>query len=138
MSRRHFFCSAWFLSCLFAPGILGQAPTLAGQDDDPLPRGALLRMGSSRLTHGSWLTSLKFSADDRYIGSADSHGTVRLWETATGKLVWEKPERTGRTLAFSPDGKMLAIGGYYNRQITLWDLQTNKILRELSQNARAL
>src|SRR6185503_6831408 len=59
---------------------------------DALPRGALMRMGSSRLAHGNWLTSVSFSADDRYLGTADSDGVVRLWETATGKLVWEKPK----------------------------------------------
>jgi WD40 repeat protein len=96
-------------------------------------------MGSSRLAHGNWLTSVSFSADDRYLGTADSDGVVRLWETATGKLVWEKPKGVGgRTLAFSPDGETLAIGGYYNRMITVWNPQKDQVILEIPQNARDL
>jgi WD40 repeat protein len=105
---------------------------------DPLPKGAVLRMGSSRLTHSTWLTCVRFSTDDRSIAAADSDGLVRLWDVATGRLVWEKPQGTGRKLAFSPDGKTLAIGGYYNQVITLWDLEKDEEIRELSQNARSL
>ena len=138
MSIYRLFCVGGFLICLLGAEAMGQAPLVVDAKSDPLPQGALMRMGSSRLAHGDWLTCVQFSADDRWVGAADSGGAVRLWETATGALVWEKPEDTGRTLAFSPDGKSLAIGGYYNQEITLWDLKTGEVIRELPQNARAL
>lgn len=125
----------WLVLCLFTGAAWGQ--TSLAVSSDPLPKGALLRMGSSRLAHGNWLTSVRFSADDRWVGTADADGVIRLWETATGKLLWE-PKLTGRTIAFSPDGRTLAIGGYYNREITLWDLQTNEAVLEIPQNARAM
>lgn len=129
-------CALFLL--LFARGIsIGQIGSADGTAD-PLPEGALMRMGSSRLAHGTWLTCVRFSADDRWIGAADSNGVVRLWEAATGKLVWEKPAGAGRDLAFSPDGTMLAIGGFYSREITLWDLQKDELIRQLPQNARSL
>jgi WD40 repeat protein len=136
-SSRLVVCGLAFL-ILPATVAIGQTPRIIDPAAGPLPEGALLRMGSTRLAHGTWLTCVRFSADDQWIGAADSNGVVRLWETATGRLVWEKPQRTGRTLAFSPDGKTLAISGFYNREITLWDLQKNEFIRELPQNARSM
>jgi WD40 repeat protein len=95
-------------------------------------------MGTSRLAHGTWLTCVRFSADDRWVGAADSDGFIRVWEVASGRLLWEKPKGSGRTLAFSPDGRTLAIGGYYNQTITLWDLKEGEEIHELPQNARDL
>lgn len=127
------------LSCLYSLLALILVTANLSADDvsdsatERLPKGALLRMGSSRLAHGTWLTCVRFSADDRRIGVADSDGIIRPWDAATGELVWEKPQVTGRELAFSPDGKMLAIGGYYNQVITLWDLERDEEIRELPQ-----
>ncbi len=115
-----------------------QQPTPTGASRDRLPPGAILRFGSTRLTHATWLTSLEFSRDDRRLATADSSGVVRLWDVATGRLVWEKPKGTGRKLALSPDGKILAISGFYSPQITLWDLEQDREIRQLSQNARSL
>ncbi len=127
------FCVA-ILFCL----PLTRAIVYSQTNADALPKGAVLRMGSTRLAHSTWLTSVQFSADDLWVGAADSSGVVRIWEVASGKLVWEKPTGTGRKLAFSPDGKTLAIGGYYSQVITLWDLQKDEALHELTQNARSL
>ena len=118
------------------PKSLGK--TQRGAVADALPSGAILRMGSSRLSHSTWLTSVQFSADDQMVGAADSSGVVRLWDVATGKLIWEKPKSTGRKLAFSPDGTVLAIGGYYNRQTLLWDLERDESIRELPVNSRSI
>jgi WD40 repeat protein len=125
------------LSVLFAAVAVGQTSKGQPVAADPLPKGALLRMGSSRLAHGNWLTSVRFSVDDRWVGTADADGAVRVWEAATGKLLWERPNRTGRTLAFSPDGRTLAMGGPYNRAITLWDLLKNESVLEITQDGAA-
>jgi WD40 repeat protein len=62
----------------------------AGSATDPLPEGAIFRMGSCRLAHGTWLTCVRFSEHDRWVGAADADGGVRLWDVATGQLVWQK------------------------------------------------
>ncbi len=136
MSSSRLFLAAVLFGLLAASNGRGQTPAIPKQDK--LPPGAVMRIGSLRLTHGTWLTCVCFSSDDQWLGTADSDGVVRLWDVATGKLVWEKPKGTGRQLAFSPKGKMLAIGGYYSPQITLWDLERGAVVHELPQNARSL
>ncbi len=52
---------------------------------DPLPDDAVARMGSSRLRHPG-LRGLLFSSDNKRLLSS-SNGDVRIWDTATGKLL---------------------------------------------------
>ena len=124
---------------LFVPLPELTAQAESGVSPDPLPRGAHLRMGTSRLLHGNRVTCVQFSPDDSLLATADSDGEVRFWEVATGRLIWRKPKGTGEKIAFSPDGKTLAIGGFYNRErVWLWDLQNDELIREWKVNARAL
>src|SRR4051794_26961542 len=53
---------------------------------DPLPPGALARLGTIRLRHGSNIDSLAFSSDGKTLAAGDFH-TICLWDTATGKEV---------------------------------------------------
>jgi len=138
MSFRRLFVCGLLLVCLPAAIAIGEKQTTAGAIAGKLPKGAILRMGSTRLAHSTFLTCVRFSADDRLIGAADANGVVRLWDVATGKLVWETARRTGQKLAFSPDGKMLAISGFYQRTIALWDLQKYEFIRAMPKNARSM
>jgi WD40 repeat protein len=77
---------------------------------DPLPNGALARMGTVRLRHdnsGSLITV--FSPDGKVIATGDRR-SLRLWEAGTGKLIRQIQEnyQFGNIL-FSPDGKWLAV-----------------------------
>jgi WD40 repeat protein len=54
-------------------------------DDDPLPPGALARMGSSRFHHGSNIHRLTVSTDGKWVISYGSHTGYRVWDLATGK-----------------------------------------------------
>src|SRR5262249_43013725 len=63
--------------------------------------------------------------------------TVRIWDVESGKMLLriDVPETSVRSLAFSPKGKVLAIGGLKNVGKTvlgLWDVQTGKQLQVLS------
>ena|SRR5579872_3947221 len=74
----------------------------------------------------SMLFASAFSADGRFLATADKVGHVVIWEMLTGKplaavetplmYTWDPKQRQHsiggvRSLAFSPDAKLLAIGG---------------------------
>jgi WD40 repeat protein len=60
-----------------------------------------------------WIWAVTFAPDGRLLAAAGDDGTIRLWDTATGRPVWELIEHTGRVpaVAFAPDGRLLASAG---------------------------
>src|SRR4051812_13048727 len=82
---------------------------------DPLPPGAVLRIGRARLRHPKGVTALALSRDGRLLASADEAACVRLWETGGGRLLLELKD-AGSSVAISPDGRTLAVGGPTARQ----------------------
>jgi WD40 repeat protein len=117
-------------------------PTDAG--GDPLPAGAVARLGTLRLRHHNW-KSAAFSHDGKVLASGGWDGTVWLWDTATGKeLVSFRKETVQQPklrepvehLAFSPDGKTLAAGCVAgNNDVRLYDLGTGKERGRLAGHA---
>jgi len=94
---------------------------------DPLPEGALHRLGSNRLRHPG-ADQLAISSDGQTVASI-GNGRTFLWEAKTGKLLRELPSNDRRSfdLAFSPDGKLLATSGSYSVQ--LWNVATGQMLQ---------
>jgi WD40 repeat protein len=82
-----------------------------------------------------WVGSVAFSPNGKLLASADRAGTILLWEVATGHLLGRPlsavtDARIGDDLnpaidsiAFSPDGKLLALGSD-SGPIRLWDVAT--------------
>src|SRR5262249_39848075 len=54
---------------------------------DPLPPGALARLGTVRLRHGSDMTFVAFGAGGKTLLTAGQDQTIRLWDLGTGKEI---------------------------------------------------
>jgi hypothetical protein len=74
------------------------------------------------------ITSLTFAADGKTLASAEEHGSIKLRDMPAGTpRTLLQPEWRAyfpASLAFTPDGKMLAVSG--GKYVTLWDLDTEK------------
>ncbi|NUQ63568.1 MAG: PD40 domain-containing protein [Pirellulales bacterium] len=89
---------------------------------------------------------LVWSPCGRYLASGDKRGplvsgvsTVRIWEPDCGRLVRTvSVSRGAERLAWSPDGKTLAILGYGTGQILLWDLEANDVCRSFGEYPASL
>jgi WD40 repeat protein len=79
---------------------------------DPLPAGAVARLGSVRLRHENNIQSLAFSPDGKQLITGSYTRTLCFWDAASGKELRRLTiGSTGITSAqFSGDGKALAVG----------------------------
>ena len=57
----------------------------ATRADEPLPNGAIARLGITALRHNHTISALAFSADGKRLASASWDKTARVWDTATGR-----------------------------------------------------
>ena len=107
------------------PPNAGKQPERVDALGDPLPPGALLRMGSTRLRHPGSATSVVYVGD--LLASSGRDGVIRFWDRATGKVTRSSAGPTGQlyALAYSPDRNLLAAVGP-SGDVYLWDAATGK------------
>jgi RNA polymerase sigma factor (sigma-70 family) len=118
-----------------APPSQSQAKSARVDDyGDPLPDGALRRLGTLRFRHGGGIENLLLTPDGKTLVSNDYYGTrtVCVWEMATGKLRHRLPGAfEAKNIALSPDGKLVATS--QEKAIVLWNLESGKEVRRLAQ-----
>jgi WD40 repeat protein len=111
---------------------------------DPLPAGALARLGTTRFRRGGdWGQGLALTPDGAMlIAASDSH-SVFCWDTATGRLIREiKVEPMNvRGFALAPDGRHIAVAGFWytedrtrvERQVRILDPTTGQTVQTLNR-----
>jgi len=82
--------------------------------------------------HMGPVTSVAFDPLGETLASGSGDGTVKLWEVASGKLLWTpKGHSHGvSSVAFDPSGGTL-VSGSQDGTINLWEAASGKLLRTL-------
>jgi RNA polymerase sigma factor (sigma-70 family) len=105
---------------------------------DALPPGALFRIGSTRLQHGSSISAVAAAPDGKLLASVSWDGVLSIWELPSGRERYRTsvgPPSHGSFLAFTPDAKSLLL----NREGKLWllDVESGQFSKQLEASASA-
>jgi WD40 repeat protein len=114
---------------------------------DPLPAGAVARLGTVRWRHAGLTTFAAFLSDGKTVLSAGADQTIRIWEYPSGKELRRisspvderRSSDSGRGFAFpvafpvalSPDGKTVAAS-FKSNEVGIFDAGTGKELQTLT------
>jgi WD40 repeat protein len=79
------------------------------------------------------VTKMDFSPNQPVLASGHYDGAIRFWNAQTGEqILLIQSEEVIESIAYSPDGRMIATGGsFQNQLVRLWDAQSGALLRTL-------
>ncbi len=85
--------------------------------------------------HKTTITKIVFSADGKKIAAAGSDVTVRVWNIYTGAVMhtFTGDTETITSIAFRPDGEIIAIAAKGYPNLRLWEITTGAV-RILTEN----
>ena len=110
----------------------------AGVPEEPILR---MEMGM----HSTWIKCIAVDAKNEFVVTGSQDKTLRLWELSTGSLVkvfrppiGEDPMGMINDVAISPDGKIIACGGWTKSageksfSVYFFDRESGKLVRRIS------
>jgi WD40 repeat protein len=113
-----------------AQGAAPPAPRLLDDHGDPLPDGAVARLGTLRWRTERWAWALAWSPNGKWVATADfDRHTVSLWDASSGRVVRRFRGHRGevRDVSFSEDCKrLLAVS---RSEVRTWEVRTGNLLR---------
>jgi WD40 repeat protein len=90
-----------------------------------------LEGGTPESNNRTGISSLAFSRDSRWLAQASGgKATVKLWDLTTGRKR-ALPASAIWAVAFSPDGRQVATGGY-DHQVKIWNAATGALLHVMA------
>jgi WD40 repeat protein len=127
----------WDILAIGALVVMAMAALAAATraDDQPLPEGAVARLGSHAFRHDHTVSALAFSADGKRLASASWDKTARVWDVETGRELcrFAGHKEGASAVALSPDGA-LAASGDMKRATVLWDAKTGREIHRTADN----
>ncbi|HEY4259833.1 MAG TPA: WD40 repeat domain-containing protein [Schlesneria sp.] len=99
------------------------------QYGDPLPRGAMMRLGTTRWRHSDHCTLAAFVGDGKSAITAGYDGLVAQWSVPDGRRMRAFGTKLGaiKDLTVSRDGRLVAVGNEF-REVFVWETETGRQL----------
>jgi WD40 repeat protein len=95
---------------------------------DPLPAGALVRIGTVRSREASLVKSICVSPDGKVLVSIDFANTARVWDLTSGKEVRQFPTGNDQLPVITADGKNLITG---EEKVYIREIASGRVLSTL-------
>ncbi len=94
---------------------------------------------SSVDSHHGFVYSVRFSPDGNILASGAADRRIRLWNTATGKIIstLSGHEEAIMAMQFMPNGKILISAGI-DRSIRFWDVEQRQLLKTIEAHEQPI